>query len=101
MGNAADLGRRWIADALVNVDTWEEPTYEAVLAVFPYPPERNIPEDAWLALVSHASLARGTDPLREAERLASYVSVYRERHGLTLHPKTLLPEAITVQENNA
>lgn len=76
----------WIQDALDSADAWTEHTLEAVMARFPYPPERNVRPMDWVALVAHVSLRRGETPTDAAERLALYVKAYRERYQTTISP---------------
>ncbi len=80
----------WIDHAKMYADTWHRQELEAVKASFPYAlhPNRVRMED-WVALVAHVSLTRREDPLQAAERLAMYVSTYRERYGRHLSPDTV------------
>lgn len=76
----------WIEDAFQHAEEWTERTLEAVMAAFPYPPERSVRPMDWVALVSHVSLRRGEEPTETAERLALYVAAYRERYQKELSP---------------
>lgn len=43
----------------------------------------------WVELVAHVSTKKGTDPVDTAERLALYVTTYREVHQKTLAPSVV------------
>lgn len=70
-------------------ETWPDATLLAVVAVFPYPPERGVRHQDWVELVAHVALRKGDDPTSTAERLALYVTAYQETHQKLLSINTV------------
>lgn len=78
-------------DAQALAACWHTQELAAVLASNPYLAENPTgvrPED-WVILVAHVSGVREEDPLVCAERLALYVTTYREAHRKTLTPESV------------
>lgn len=75
-----------------DTDNWPDATLDAVVSLFPYPPERHIRMSDWVVLVALTSMKRAEDPISVAQRLASYVKSYRERFARTLPPTQLEKE---------
>lgn len=74
-------GTEWINAAEDIAAAWPDDILLHVLALYPYPPARNIPKPTWAILVAHVSTRRSEDPVLCAQRLASYVKASGERHG--------------------
>ena len=76
----------WIDAAFQVAEGWTDRTLEAVMASFPYQDQKRVRPSDWVALVAHVSSQREEEPTMAAERLASYVSAYRERYQKELTP---------------
>lgn len=77
----------WIDAAQAVSAEWPDSTLIPVLARFPYDAHgTGVRRQDWLVLVAHVSRRRGEDPIQCAERLANYVTAYRERYDRTLTP---------------
>ena len=74
-------GTEWINQAEAVAASWPDRTLQAVMARFPYPPERNVRQADWAILVAHVSTRRDEDPILCAERLASYCHAWAERYS--------------------
>jgi hypothetical protein len=77
----------WIREAQDEAADWPTSTLDAVVEAKPADLDR-VPAWAWATAVA---CARGADetPEQTADRLASYVRVYRERYGSILPVKAL------------
>jgi hypothetical protein len=79
-----DVTAAWVA-------TWPGHVLLQVVRASPYLEENPTgvrPAD-WVELVAHVSAKKGTEPVATAERLALYVTTYREVHRKTLSPKAV------------
>ena len=78
----------WLDEAREHAASgWDDRVLAAVLDHWPYDPNpTGVRRADWVELVAHVSLRRDEDPIQTAERLALYVSTYRERYQKTLTP---------------
>lgn len=86
---SALAGTAWLDTAELQAMGWPTSRLEAVLALMPYPPERNVREMDWVLLVAHVSTTRGEPVLECAQRLALYVKAYAEQHHHQLSPAAI------------
>lgn len=73
------------------VAAWSDATLGRVIRSSPYVVENPTgvrPAD-WVELVAHVAAKKGQDPVDTAERLALYVTTYREVHRKTLSLKAV------------
>lgn len=85
----------FLADTEAQVASWSDATLMTVAAASPYLAENptGVRPTDWVALVAFVSSRRGEEPTTCAERLALYVTAYRE-----VHRKTLTPEAVEASQ---
>lgn len=84
---SADAGLDWIREAEGRAAEWPTSVLQGVLAAWPYGENpRGVRRSDWVVLVAHVSHRRDELPTMTAERLALYVSSYRERYQKTLSP---------------
>ncbi len=76
----------WMDLAAAHAEGWAPQLLADVRATNPYltlNPTGVRPQD-WVELVAHVSSSKREDPLVTANRLATYVTAYRERYAATL-----------------
>lgn len=85
----------FLDDTQAQVAGWSDAVLGRVIRSSPYltdNPTGVRPAD-WVELVAHVSAKKGTDPVATSERLALYVTTYRE-----VHQKTLSPSAVEASQ---
>jgi hypothetical protein len=79
----------FLDEARDRATTWSDTQLLGVISRSPYPEGSGVRATDWVELVAHVSAGHGEPPETCAERLALYVTSYREAHAVTLKPDTV------------